>query len=391
MHPSRSLATSSTDLRRVGLHPDHWVPLAQSRQLARGKALGVRFAGEPIALARSESGRVFALEDRCAHRQLPLSMGVVEGEHLRCAYHAWRYRCDGRLSGIPYLPKGARPPRGVRSYPCREAYGHVFVFPGDPERAPQVPFPEIPQWDAPSHAVMYFAREVACHYSFMHENLMDMNHQFLHRGILGRIQPTLLGYERGDTWIEARYAFEHRGGRRDRGAEFLSGRRARRREAERPDVVTIRTAYPYQTLSVRKHEAREPSFELWAVYVPVDAAQRRHHSFGMLMIRKPPLPGAIHLLFPFIRRFAEAVFTEDRMAVEAEQRAWDAQGGDWNHEVHPLILDLRALLIRNGVPAQTSQGPQRGALAHPEPRPSSAPRKGTAGRPETDPARSLPG
>ena len=60
-------------------------------------------------------------------------MGVVEGDVLRCCYHAWAYRGNGRISQIPYLPKNAaRPPRGVRAYPVREAYGLVFVFPGDP-------------------------------------------------------------------------------------------------------------------------------------------------------------------------------------------------------------------------------------------------------------------
>jgi len=44
------------------------------------------------------------------------------------------------------------------------------------------------------------------------------------------------------------------------------------------------------------------------------------------------------------------VFAEDRMAVEAEQRAWDEQGEDRNHEVFPLILDVREVLRSNGVP-----------------------------------------
>lgn len=38
------------------------------------------------------------------------------------------------------------------------------------------------------------------------------------------------------------------------------------------------------------------------------------------------------------------------MAVEAEQRAWDEQGEDWNHEVFPLIVDVRDVLRTNGVP-----------------------------------------
>lgn len=73
----------------------------------------------------------------------------------------------------------------------------------------------------------------------------------------------------------------------------------------------------------------------------------------LLMIQKPPIPGALHLAWPLIRRFTERVFAEDRMAVEAEQRAWDEQGEDWNHEVFPLIVDVRDVLRTNGVPIRS--------------------------------------
>ena len=34
----------------------------------------------------------------------------------------------------------------------------------------------------------------------------------------------------------------------------------------------------------------------------------------------------------------------------AEQNAYDMQKGDWNNEVFPLILDLRQVLMQNGIP-----------------------------------------
>ncbi|MFI7142368.1 hypothetical protein ACIBQ5_33080 [Streptomyces massasporeus] len=37
------------------------------------------------------------------------------------------------------------------------------------------------------------------------------------------------------------------------------------------------------------------------------------------------------------------------MAVEAEQRAWEEQGEDRNHELFLLILDVRDVLGTNGV------------------------------------------
>jgi phenylpropionate dioxygenase-like ring-hydroxylating dioxygenase large terminal subunit len=337
------------DLRRVGIHPDFWYPVANSRDIPPDTVRAASFAGRRMALFRTRRGGLHALEDRCAHRQVPLSMGVVDGETLRCCYHAWAYRGDGRISQIPYLPKGTqRPPRGVASYPVRERYGLVFVFPGDPAKAPAVPLPELPEYASPQHRAMRFSRTVRCHYSFMHENLLDMNHQFLHRGVLGRIRPTLLDRRTEAHAVEARYRFTPEGGRRDRGAGLLSAEGAGGRGA--PDVLTIRTQYPYQTLELVPDGAREPAFSLWVAYVPQDAEQRTNHVHGLLMIRKPRFGAALHLAWPFIRRFTERVFSEDRMAVEAEQRAWDEQGADWNQEVFPLILDLREMLRGNGVP-----------------------------------------
>lgn len=341
-------AAAPADLRRVGIHPDYWYPVVPSRRVPRGRAVAAAFAGQRIAVYRTASGAVHALEDRCAHRQVPLSMGVVEGETLRCCYHAWAYRGNGRISQIPYLPRdAARPPRGVRAYPVREAYGLVFVFPGDPAKAERTPLPELPEFGAGTHRVMRYARRVRCHYTFLHENLLDMNHQFLHRGVLGRIQPDLLGYRTEQHSVEARYRFTQAGGRKDRGAGLLA---RERRGSDAPDVLTIRTHYPYQTLQLLPEGADRPAFSLWAAYVPEDAEQRVCRAYGLLMIERPRFAAALHLAWPFIRRFTERVFAQDRMAVEAEQRAWDEQGGDRNQEVFPLILDLRRMLTDNGVP-----------------------------------------
>jgi renierapurpurin 18,18'-hydroxylase len=337
------------DLRRIGISPNFWYPVAVSRSVRKKKTFAATFAGERIVLYRGESGTVYALEDRCAHRQIALSLGVVEGDALRCCYHAWRYRGNGRISQIPYLPKGVgRPPRGVRAYPACEAYGLVFVFPGDPHKAATTALPELPEFDSTKHKTMTFSRTVHCHYSFMHENLLDMNHQFLHRGILGRLHPKLLGYDTGPQSVEARYLFTHVGGKRDRGAGLLA--RGGIGGGKSPDVITIHTAYPYQTLQLVPENAELPAFSLWVAYVPEDAEQRTNHVYGLLMIEKPPIPGVIHLAWPFIRRFTERVFAEDRMAVEAEQRAWDEQGEDLNNEVFPLIVDVRDVLRTNGVP-----------------------------------------
>jgi phenylpropionate dioxygenase-like ring-hydroxylating dioxygenase large terminal subunit len=343
-------AGNEPDLRRIGLHPDFWYPLALAHALKAGHTLAATFAGEPIVLVRTASGQVFALEDRCAHRQVPLHLGVVDGEQLQCGYHGWRYHATGRLVTVPYLPKGARIPGSVRAYPCREAYGLIFVLPGDPEKAAGVALPDIPRWSSPRYKTMYFARLVRCHYSFMHENLMDMNHQFLHRCLMGSMKPALLEARKGEAWVEATYKFEKVSKQRHVGARLMLGSKDPDPQQRHFDLMTIRTTYPYQTPSIKRPTSDEPALDLWVAYVPTDREQRSHQSFGLLMLKKPKVPGLIHLLWPVIRHFTEKVFAEDRRIVEAEQRAYDLQGADWNQEVFPVILALRDVLIRCGIP-----------------------------------------
>ncbi|GLU33574.1 aromatic ring-hydroxylating dioxygenase subunit alpha [Trinickia caryophylli] len=329
------------DLRRVPIHPDHWYPLAWSKELKPGKTLGVRFAGEPIVLARTESGKVFALEDRCAHRQVPLHAGVVDGESIRCGYHGWTYDCSGRCIDVPYLGK-ERLPNGVRAYPCREVAGLVFVFPGNAALAEERPLPEFASVSDPAYKTRRFGREVKCHYSFMHENLMDMNHQFLHRRQMGQMQARSLGRRRGDDWVEVDYTFSRQAGKQPVGEALVFGSSKDRDQSDK-SVMRIRTVYPYQTLQIRSTEG-SLVMDLWIAYVPLDAQQRTNRTFGMLSIRKPGIPFALDLAWPLLVWFTERIFKEDRWIVEREQEAHDQQGADWNHEVFPVINELRDLL-----------------------------------------------
>lgn len=340
------------DIRKSAIDPDFWYPVAASKELKRGKALGVRFAGDPIVLVRPKAGAVFALEDRCAHRQIPLHLGQVNDESIKCAYHGWTYDNSGKCTSVPYLDGCTLQPNCVRSYPCREAYGLVFVFPGASTKADAVPFPQLPAATDPRYKTRYLSRRIECHWSFMHENLMDMNHQFLHRRLMGGIKTIFLGTRHGANWIEADYTFKRASGRQPLGEKFMLGTRPDARDDER-DLMTIRTEYPYQTLRFWTAGSAEPALDLWNVYIPLDAAQRSNHTYGLMMIRRPSMPGLINLLWPFIVWFTNGIFAEDRWICELEQAAFDAQGEDRNHEIFPAIRELRQIIIDNGRPIET--------------------------------------
>jgi hypothetical protein len=84
--------------------------------------------------------------------------------------------------------------------------------------------------------------------------------------------------------------------------------------------------------------------DLWIVYVPLDAEQRTNRTFGVLSVRKPGVPLLLDAAWPLLVWFTERIFKEDRTIVELEQAAHDKQGADWNHEVFPVINELRELL-----------------------------------------------
>jgi phenylpropionate dioxygenase-like ring-hydroxylating dioxygenase large terminal subunit len=103
-----------------------WAPVALSRQL-KTKPLARQIADVPIVLFRGPSG-VTALEDRCPHRNYPLSDGEVENGVLRCPYHGWRFDGAGACVEVP----GADPAQplgklGARRLAVVERHGAIFV------------------------------------------------------------------------------------------------------------------------------------------------------------------------------------------------------------------------------------------------------------------------
>lgn len=357
------------DIRKTGIDPNFWYPVAASKDVRQNKPYPTAFAGDPIVLFRGKAGKVFALEDRCAHRQVPLSNGVIDGDNLRCGYHGWAFDQQGKCVSLPYDKGVGEGPRGVRAYPCRERYGLIFVFPGDAAKAETTPFPEIPSAENPAYKTRFLNRRANCHYSFMHENLMDMNHQFLHRKLMGSIKTFFLGCSSGPNWAEVIYSFRRVAGRQHIGEKLILGRGGpiwkaefwRKKPPVPPEVamtppdgardrMVIRTDYPYQSLRFYTGADEAPALDLWICYIPVDRAQKVNHTFGMIMVRRPAKkPWLLDAAWPAIVWFTNGIFNEDKWICELEQAAFDAQGEDRNQEVFPAIRNVRRVLVECGV------------------------------------------
>ncbi len=105
-----------------------WYPLEAARHLAPGGiALGLLFDQE-FALWRNNAGVAHVWENRCPHRSVRLTLGLVIGDELACRYHGWRYAPSGQCTAIPAHP-GQTPPKAacVRTYACIERNGLVWT------------------------------------------------------------------------------------------------------------------------------------------------------------------------------------------------------------------------------------------------------------------------
>src|ERR1700735_692988 len=281
VHLRPANSPNAFDLRRIGAHPDYWYPLAWSEELKTGRTLGRRFAGQPIVLYRGNSGQAFALEDRCAHRQVPLHLGVVTADQLKCHYHGWTYEGCGKCVDVPYLGK-ERLPNGVRSYPVREVDGLIFVFPGDPALAEGRLPAGLGSSQRKDYKTRQLNRAVARHYTVMHENLFDMNHQFMHRKQMGSIRAQCLGRKHGEDWAQVEYSFSRSEGKQSVGETVIVDLMRKRSQAKKDfsDHMRIRTDYPTQSLKVwvgrNIQETDDPVLEVWLAYTPLGAGTRNN-------------------------------------------------------------------------------------------------------------------
>ncbi len=64
-----------------------------------GKEVNVR--GREIALFRLTNGKVKAVENKCPHKEGPLSQGLVSGEFVFCPLHDWKIDLDNGLVQKP--------------------------------------------------------------------------------------------------------------------------------------------------------------------------------------------------------------------------------------------------------------------------------------------------
>jgi Rieske 2Fe-2S family protein len=131
-------ASTYTDPARFTAERDHVfrkLPIIAGPSVvlpAPGSYVQRELLGMPILLTRSKEGQVRAFVNACRHRGSKLCSvtDAVEGNRIVCPYHAWTYRLDGTVFGIPRqetFPGIDKANFSLRSLPVLEAGGLIWV------------------------------------------------------------------------------------------------------------------------------------------------------------------------------------------------------------------------------------------------------------------------
>jgi phenylpropionate dioxygenase-like ring-hydroxylating dioxygenase large terminal subunit len=295
-----------------------------------GHALAARtFMGEAVVIYRTETGTPVALEDRCAHRRLPLSMGRLAGDQVECGYHGLVYDHSGACVKIPgqaNVPAGAR----VRSYPVLDRHSYLWIWMGEPRLADPALIPDYSAIDEAGEQTSRIRLHLACNYLLTVDNLLDLSHlAYVHSTTTG--SPALAEeavvkvVRQGDAvlikrWqrnIEPSLTFRQFGG--------FKGRVNLWQVSEYRAPCYIRVSYGSCDADKPVHEDDDIwSHGTWGFKVLhglIPETERTTHQFRTVTIH--PSQVAADAIVEF-KRQCDQIITEDRDIFAIQQRALDA-------------------------------------------------------------------
>ena len=327
--------------RAAGMDPNYWYPVEEVHRIKPETVVEVVFWKRSIALFRGKDGAFQAVEDRCAHRQLKLSLGDVQGCRLVCAYHGWEYGGKGRPAGVPHDREGRSFPNlALKTYPVKVRYGLIWLFPGDPELAEEHRIPDIPELEGSGRwACVPLCFTWSAHHSMVIDNVSDFTHAHLHRRYRPFDGATLTRCETlGDN---VHLAYDTHVGRGPISGLFVDHRQLNTNHME------LCYEYPYQWSNT------DDAIKHWLFVLPVDERTSRvFFLFYFKSLKVPLLPVRIPrfamtaVMKVSNRLLIAPLLAQDRFALEAEQegyeRHWDARPVEFN----PVVRAFQKVTVR---------------------------------------------
>lgn len=309
---------------------DYWLPVLGSDRLGR-QPVGVVVMDNPLVVFRAANGQLGALDDRCPHRNVPLSEGSVVSELLVCKYHGWSFDREGHCRKIPGRCGGDCSDRhSVKSYPVRRQDGLIWVALDGLGK----------ELYRPAHLEAFhtfvWSGEMIGSMVNVAENFLDGTHtHFVHAGLIrsesgrSRVRATVVCEE---DRIEARYS-----------GEQVSGWWGRLMEGQRESSCG-RFIYPC-VAEIETRSKRGVEFAMTTYLIPSSEGRLMVHA--LISTPRRWLPAAVkqRLLRPFI----EKAYRQDRDIVRLQTQNIERFGGE-------RYVSTEADLVRSHILTLLSRG-----------------------------------
>lgn len=128
-------------------YPEGWFGLGWSSDFPIGSITARKNFGIEMVVFRTESGRLVASNAFCPHMGARFDVGgKIEGECLRCPFHAWVWDADGNNVEIPYADKTMN--AKLRTFPVVESGHMAWIWYSWRSAEPLWPAPDLSELEA---------------------------------------------------------------------------------------------------------------------------------------------------------------------------------------------------------------------------------------------------
>ncbi|MBA0566165.1 hypothetical protein Golob_011008 [Gossypium lobatum] len=341
--PSSSTSTQSLDTMKrprksldvsgpvQPYHPrlkNFWYPVAFSTDLKDETMIPIDCFEEPWVLFRGKDGNPGCIQNTCAHRACPLHLGSVNEGRIQCPYHGWEYTTDGKCEK---MPSTRLLNVKIKSLPCLEQEGMIWIWPGD-----DPPTTTLPSLQPPSGFVIHaeIVMELPVEHGLLLDNLLDLAHApFTHTSTFakGWTVPSLVKFLTPASGLQGYwdpYPID---------MEF------------QPPCMVLSTIGISKPGKLEGQSTKECATHLHQLHVCLPSSRNKTRLLYRMSLDFAPLLKHIPFMHYLWRHFAEQVLNEDLRLVIGQQERMINGANVWNWPVAYDKLGVRYRLWRDAV------------------------------------------
>ncbi len=308
-----------------------WLVGCTSKQLGK-RPVAVCVLNTPLVLFRS-GNTVVAAEDRCPHRNAPLSQGFVSQGRITCPYHGWSFDTQGRCVDVPGVC--SVPSRRLNRWPTQESDGLIWVAPPDTPAERSFYRPQVV--NDSGYRGFTMTADLEADIADALENLLDGTHTpYVHSGLVrstAKKQELTATLRQRDGLVEVEY----------RGESGQSGLISRLFERDRK--VSFGRYIPPCTAELEYRSSRRIELLVVAHFTP--SLTRKIQVFVTCYVPNGFLPAAVR--FAIVKPFFNRVLKQDAKILNLQSQNILRFGGpNYTHWTADLLRPWIDAWLRDG-------------------------------------------